>query len=85
MQILADVSGKQILINEGADASALGAAFIGMKAIGLVKKIGDAKMFLSNVKTFKPNKSNHVIYKKYFGIYRSLYGKLKDTFNELSS
>jgi gluconokinase len=85
VQILADVSGKKIFINEGADASALGAAFIGMKAIGLVKKIGDAKMFLSNVKTFKPNRSNHAIYKKYFEIYRSLYGKLKDTFNELSS
>jgi gluconokinase len=84
VQILADISGKQILINEGADASALGAAFIGMKAIGLVKHISEAKMFLKNVKTFSPDKSNHSIYKKYFQTYRNLYGKLKDTFDQLS-
>jgi gluconokinase len=85
VQILADVSGKKIFINESADASALGAAFIGMKAIGTVKKISEAKMFLGNVKTFKPNLANHAVYKKYFEVYRSLYGKLKDTFSELSS
>ncbi len=84
VQILADVSGKEILINESADASALGAAFIGMKAIGSVKKITEAKMFLKNVKTFRPNKSNHIIYKKYFKIYSSLYERLKNTFDELS-
>ena len=84
VQILADVSDKKILINEGADASALGAAFIGMKAIGAVKKISEAKMFLKNIKAFKPNKSNYNIYKKYFSVYRSLYAKLKDTFSELS-
>jgi gluconokinase len=84
VQILADISGKNILINESADASALGAAFIGMKAIGLVKKVNEAKMFLKNVKAFKPNKSNHNLYKKYFLVYKSLYVKLKDTFSELS-
>jgi gluconokinase len=85
VQILADISGKEIMVNEAADASALGAAFIGMKAIGMIKKITDAKMFLKNVKTFKPNKPNHTIYKRYFEIYRSLYEKLKNTFSELSN
>ena len=84
VQILADISGKEILVNEAADASALGAAFIGMKAIGKVKKIDEAKMFLENVKTFKPVTSNHTIYKKYFEIYRGLYKKLETTFNEIS-
>jgi len=83
VQLLADISGKIILINEGGDASALGAAFIGMKATGLVKKINEAKLFLSNTKTFKPNRANHNLYEKYFKIYISLYPKLKDVFNEL--
>jgi len=84
VQILADISGKEIMVNEAADASALGAAFIGMKAIGMIKKITDAKMFLNNAKSFKPNKSNHTIYKKYLEIYRRLYPRLKETFDQLS-
>ena len=84
MQLLADISGKQIMVNEAADASALCAAFIGMKATGAVKKISEAKMFLQNVKIFNPGKAHHKMYKKYFEIYLSLYGKLKDTFSELS-
>lgn len=84
VQLLADISGKQIMVNDAADASALGAAFIGMKAIGRVKKINKAKMFLGNVKTFKPNRANHLIYKKYAKVFGSLYEKLKDTFSELS-
>jgi len=85
VQLLADISGKKIMINDAADASALGAAFIGMKATGSVKKITDAKMFLKNVKAFEPDKVNHYTYKKYFAIYKSLYEKLKDSFNELST
>lgn len=84
VQLLADISGKQIMVNEAADASALGAAFIGMKAMGFVKKMNDAKMFLTNVKIFKPNDTHHNTYKKYFKIYSSLYKKLKDVFSELS-
>jgi gluconokinase len=84
VQLMADISGKQIMVNEAADASALGAAFIGMKATGSVKNINEATMFLNDVKTFSPNASNHNIYKKYFKIYSSLYQKLKDSFDELS-
>ena len=85
VQLLADISGKKIMINDTADASAFGAAFIGMKATGLVKKITDAKMFLKNVKAFEPDRANHRIYKKYFVIYKSLYEKLKNSFGELSA
>ncbi len=84
VQLLTDISGKQIMVNESADASALGAAFIGMKAIGSVKNLDEAKMFLENVKSFAPNAKHHHIYKKYFKIYTSLYQKLKGTFDELS-
>ena len=85
VQLLADISGKKIMVNEAADASALGAAFIGMKAIGSVKKINEAKIFLKNVKTFQPDTKHYHTYKRYFKIYRSLYQKLKNSFNELSA
>lgn len=85
VQLLADISGKKIMLNEAADASALGAAFIGMKALGKVKNINAAKMFLQNVKMVKPSAANHRIYKKYFAVYSSLYGRLKDVFAELTA
>ena len=84
VQLLADISGKKIMVNEAADASALGAAFIGMKAIGSVKKINQAKIFLKNVKTTVPNAARHRAYKNYLKIYNSLYKKLKDSFGELT-
>lgn len=83
VQLLADISGKKVMVNDVADASALGAAFIGMKALGKVKSISAAKMFLQNVKIIKPSPTKHSIYKKYFKIYESLYGRLKDVFAEL--
>ncbi|SFP73091.1 gluconokinase [Parafilimonas terrae] len=85
VQLLADISGKKIMLNEAADASALGAAFIGRKALGNVKSLAAAKMFLQNVKTVKPSAANHRIYKKYFTVYNDLYGKLKNVFAELTA
>lgn len=85
VQLLADVSGKKIMLNEAADASALGAAFIGMKALGKMKNIRAAKIFLQNVKTVKPSPANHRIYKKYFAVYSGLYERLKDVFAELTA
>ncbi len=85
IQLLADISGKQIVVNEAADASALGAVFIGMKALGSVKKISEAKMFAKKVKTIHPNPGRYNTYKKYFEIYRSQYAKLKDSFGKLSA
>jgi gluconokinase len=85
VQMLADISGKEIIVNESADASALGAALIGMKAMGKVKNLSAAKNFLKKMKSFPPDKKRHAIYEKYFLIYRSLYNQLKDTFDAISS
>ena len=41
------------------------------------------KMFAKKVKTFNPDAKNHLLYKKYYTIYKSLYEKLKDSFDEL--
>lgn len=84
VQMLSDITGKKIMVNEIADASALGAAFIGMKAMGSIKKIEEAKRFQKQIKVFHPNKQVHHIYKKYFEVYRGLYTKLKTTFDALA-
>jgi gluconokinase len=72
-------------VNDAADASASGAAFIGMKAIGLLDDLKNVGKFLHEVKTFEPDMSIHSIYKKYFKVYKGLYGKLKGVFEELAN
>ncbi len=85
VQLMANITGKKIIINNTADASALGAAFVGMKAVGLIKDIKDAALYLNKTTSIEPDIKQHNIYKKYFKIYRSLYATMKNTFNELNA
>ena len=85
VQIFANITGKNVVINDAADASALGAAFVGMKAIGLVDDFSKSNLFLKEIEQFKPDKKQHAIYKKYFKIYSELYNKLRNTFEEIEA
>jgi gluconokinase len=84
-QLFANISGKNIVINDAADASALGAAFVGMKAVGLINDFTKSNLFLKEIEQFKPDKKQNAVYKKYFSIYNELYDKLKDSFEKISA
>ncbi len=85
VQLFANITGKKIIINDAADASALGAAFVGMKAVGLINDLSKINSFLKEIKSAKPDKKQHNIYKKYFKIYSGLYAKMKDTFKDIEA
>jgi gluconokinase len=85
VQLFANITGKNIIINDAADASALGAAFVGMKAVGLSDDFTKSNLFLKGTEQFKPDKKQNAVYKKYFSIYSELYTKLKDSFKEISA
>ena len=85
VQMFANITGKNIIINDAADASALGAAFIGMKAVGLLDDFTKSNLFLKKTELIKPDKKQHAVYKKYFLIYKELYSKLKDTFEKIEA
>ena len=72
VQMFANITGKNIIINDAADASALGAAFVGMKAVGLLDDFSKSNLFLKEIEQFKPDKKEHVVYQKYFNVYKSL-------------
>jgi len=78
MQLLADIFGKQILLSEGADASALGAAFIGMYATGMINDLWAVKAFIRTKKVFEPDKKLHERYQNIFKIFVSLYPALQN-------
>lgn len=85
VQIFANITGKNIVINDAADASALGAAFVGMKAVGLINDYTKSDLFLKEIEQFKPDKKEHVVYQEYFKVYQSLYEKLKDSFEMITA
>ncbi|HYK47693.1 MAG TPA: gluconokinase [Parafilimonas sp.] len=84
MQLLADITRKKVIVSDAADASALGAAFIGMKAIGILDDLKNVRRFLHEVKTFLPNLEQADRYSKYFELYRTLYLQLKATFETIT-
>lgn len=77
LQLLADMFGKKIILNEVADASAVGAALIGMYATGFIKDVYEVKKFLKTDKVFVPNEANHFLYQNHFEQYKKLYPAFK--------
>ena len=75
MQLLADMFGKKIILNEPVDASAMGAAIIGMMATGKIKSFEEARRFSETRKTFYPDKRIHERYKLFYEDYMKLYQK----------
>jgi len=80
VQALADITGKKLAVVQSDDASAVGAAFMGMKANGLIDSYPVSTV--SNEQLFLPDQSNAAIYAANFTIYRQLYRDLKDTMHK---
>ncbi|MEO8943648.1 MAG: gluconokinase [Ginsengibacter sp.] len=75
MQLLADVFGKKIILNEPVDASAMGAAMIGMLATGKIKSFEEVKGFSVITQTFYSDEKAHERYKLYYEEYKRLYSR----------
>jgi gluconokinase len=76
--LLADVFGKQILVSGSEDASAAGAAIIGLKATGLINELSEVPDFFTVAETYEPNMENHKACQNNYSVYSALYDKLKD-------
>jgi gluconokinase len=72
LQIMADVTGKNILISEEGDASAIGAAFIGLKAAGLIHSLHEVKQLTHTGNTISPDAETHARYKQSFDRFRKM-------------
>jgi len=81
MRILADVTGKKLCLVQTEDASSIGAALLGMKAL---KIINGYDLLSQRVDiTIKPDRKNVITYKKYYTVYKNLYPPLKRYMHEL--
>jgi gluconokinase len=75
LQILADIFNKEIHLIHEEDASAIGAAYLGLKWKRLIDDYGQLKPRTET--SFIPNQSNHARYQQTFPIYERIYEKLR--------
>jgi gluconokinase len=82
LQILADITGKKLLLVSTEDASAVGAAYLAMKTLNISTGSGNSAQ--AEERWIFPAEGNHLIYQKYFKRYKKLYQSLKALMHEQS-
>ncbi len=73
VSLVADVLGKKLLVVEGEDASATGAAIIGLLSLGMIDSIDRARAFFERETVFLPDMERHTVYRENYKIYSRLY------------
>jgi gluconokinase len=76
LQILADIFNIKVCLLNADDASAMGAAFLGLKEMGLIGNIDTLKP--TTIKEVFPQPENREVYQKRFESYRKLYQNTKE-------
>ncbi|MGV8878180.1 MAG: gluconokinase [Sphingobacteriaceae bacterium] len=82
LRILADITGKRLVIHQTNDSSAIGAAYLARKAIGLIADYQEI-VKPNKVEEIAPNLENHDTYQRYFELFKKLYVDLQDSMNQL--
>ena len=85
LQMIADIFNKKVFVTNSADASAIGAAILGLYALKEIDNLFEARKMVRVQETYHPIESNHRAYMKNFSVFDVLYEKLKSEFTELSN
>jgi len=81
MHILSDITGKKLCVIETEDSSAIGAALLNMKALKMIEDYDSLKP-KSNL-LIEPDLNNHVVYEKYYSIFKNLYKPMKESMHQV--
>ncbi|MEX6685900.1 gluconokinase [Danxiaibacter flavus] len=84
LQMIADVFGKRVVLNDVADASAMGAAMVGMVSAGILKDVEEGKAMVKEGEVYMADPCKHKKYLKAYAIYHRLYNKLKTEMEALN-
>lgn len=84
VQMLADITGKRLVILQSDDASAIGAVYLAMDALGInisgiMEKDAKARTII------KPDNKAHQKYQQMFGVYQGLYNTIKASVHQLQA
>jgi len=81
LQWMADLFGKPIIVSSAADASATGAAIVGLKGLGVINELSFPGSASPKGERSLPNEHERKAYLHNYGIYSMLYDRLKDVFH----
>ncbi len=81
MHILADISNKKICLVQTEDASSIGAALLGMKALKIIADYCSRKENINS--SILPDNDHLPLYKKHYELFKSLYNLLKEAMHKL--
>lgn len=84
VQLLTDLFGKEVNVSGHGDASSVGAALLGMRAMKVISSWKEAEKFVPVTKTYKPHKNNTKIYRRNFEVFSKMYEILKPTMHEIA-
>ncbi|HTS45265.1 MAG TPA: gluconokinase [Puia sp.] len=82
LQMIADIFDKPVYVMNMADASATGAAIMGLYALGKIKNLEEVDVITQVHQSYRPDKKNHKVYLRNFSIFDVLYDKLRDEFDK---
>jgi gluconokinase len=75
IQLMADILQRKIIISNTADASAMGAIFLGMRAMNLIHDLKEVKKYIVQEEVFLPSRVPAEVYDRNFEIFKHLYKK----------
>jgi gluconokinase len=81
VQMLADITGKNILLQQTEDASAIGAAWLALKALNIISDYSSLETQAGNI--IQPQKKLQNAYQKNYTVFKMLYPNLKTTMHLL--
>lgn len=84
LQMTADIFNRPVIVTSDADASSIGAALLGFRALGILSSLQESTKLIDVAQRFQPVLQNHAVYMRNFAIYDGLYEKLKDDFEKLN-
>lgn len=82
-QMLADVTGCTVTIPEDIESSAIGAAKLGLLAIGDIERLTDLNGWTAARTRVEKNDEHHAIYRRLAAIFAEVYEQLKEQFAAL--
>lgn len=84
-KILADVTGRKMLIPAGGTGAPLGNALLAGIGVGLIADYRVIEQWARIDRVDTPNPATKAVYDKYYSLYRAFYEDIKDHIHELSA
>jgi gluconokinase len=81
---MADIFEEEIIVPSNANSACLGAAFLGMKALGLITDLSSVDEMITIRARQKPVAEHVEIYREYKSVFNHLVKSLKADFSTLS-